>query len=66
MDEIEIWRSAQQFITLHGTEAAFIAADLADARMADGNREGARVWQLVAEAINELSRTKPHGYELLN
>ena len=66
MEEIEIWRSAQQFITLHGAEAAFVAADLAGARMADGNREGARIWRLVVKAINELNRTEPQGYELLN
>lgn len=58
MEEIEIWRSAQQFIVLHGADAAFVAADLAGARMADGNRDG--------KAITELTRTKPQGCELLN
>jgi len=66
MDEIEIWRSAQQFISLHGPDAAIVAADLAEARSADGNRKGARVWRMVVKAINELSRTKPCGHEMLN
>ena len=66
MEEIEIWRSAQQFIALHGAEAAFVAADLAGARLADGNRDGARIWRLVGNAIYELNRTKPHGFELLH
>lgn len=66
MDEIDVWRSAQQFMTLHGSDAAFVVAGLADARLADGNKAAARVWRLVVKAINELSRTEPSGYELLN
>ncbi|MDR3526195.1 MAG: hypothetical protein P4L57_02875 [Rhizomicrobium sp.] len=66
MEEIEIWRSAQQFMTLHGADAVFVASDLAGARLADGNRDGARIWRLVRNAIQELSRTKPNGFELLH
>lgn len=66
MEEIDVWRSAQQFITLHGADAASVAADLANARLADGNMAGAGVWLRVIKAITELSRTAPCGYELLN
>ncbi len=66
MEEIDVWRSAQQFMTLHGADAVLVATDLADARLADGNVSGVRVWRRVVSAINELSRTKPCGYELLN
>ncbi len=66
MEEIDVWRSAQQFITLHGTDAASVVADLANARLADGNMTGAGIWPRVMKAINELSRTAPCGYELLN
>jgi hypothetical protein len=66
MEEIEIWRSAQQIMSLHGDDAAFVASDLAGARMADGNRDGARIWRLVRNAIQELSRTKPNACELLH
>jgi hypothetical protein len=66
MNEIEMWRSAQEFIRLHGTDAVYVAGDLAAARRADGNPDGARLWRLVEKAITELSRTEPSGHDLLN
>lgn len=66
MEEIDVWRFAQQLMTLHGADAALVATDLADARFADGNVPAFRVWRRAVSAINELNRTKPCGCERLS
>ena len=66
MDDIDIWRSANQFMKMHGDDAAVVAANLADARLEDGDMGGFRVWQRIVAAINELNRTKPSAGEPTN
>jgi hypothetical protein len=66
MEEIEIWRSADQFMKMHGSEAQQVALNLAGARFADGDIAGFHIWQRVLAAIEELSRQRPTGGELLN
>ncbi len=66
MDDIDIWRSAHQFMKMHGDEAAIVAANLADARLADGDLDGCRIWTRIVAAINELSRQRPGGTEHVN
>ena len=66
MEEIDVWRSAQQFMKMHGADAAVVAAILADARLADGDLDGVRIWTRIVAAINELSRQSPIGSEHLN
>ena len=66
MEEIDIWRSAHQFMKMHGEDAAFVAANLADARLANGDAAGFRVWQRIVAAITEMSRTKPNVGETKN
>lgn len=66
MDEVEIWRSADQFMKMHGPEASLVAFNLAGARFADGDMAGFHIWQRVLAAIEELSRQTPSGAELLN
>jgi hypothetical protein len=66
MEDIDVWRSADQLMKMHGADAAFVASNLADARLADGNGEGFQVWLRVVRAINELSREKPGANEPMN
>lgn len=66
MEEIEIWRSADQFMKMHGPEAQQVALNLAGARFADGDIAGFHIWQRVLAAIEELSRQSPTGAEFLN
>ena len=42
----------------HGEDAAIIAAQRADAMLAEGDVEGQRVFKEIVKAINELCRDK--------
>jgi len=66
MEEIDVWRSAQQFMKMHGADAAVVAATLADARLADGDMDGVQIWTRIVAAICELSRQSPRGSERVN
>jgi hypothetical protein len=66
MEDIDVWRSAHQFMKMHGDDAVFVAANLADARLADGDMDGCRIWTRIVAAINELSRQKPSSTEHVN
>ena len=66
MEELDTWRSAHQLLRQHGENAAIVAAQRADALLAEGATEGFRIWQRIVAAINELSRTKPSSGEPTN
>ena len=66
MEDIDIWRAAHQFIKTHGADAALMAAQRADALLAEGTVEGFRVWERIVAAINELQREKPSSGERAN
>lgn len=66
MLEIDIWRSATQMIKAHGEDAAIKAALRSDELLEAGDVDGARVWQRIVAAINELHRTQPSTNSPLN
>ena len=57
--DIEIWRCAALTIKRYGDIADVDAAAKADALLAEGDREGRRVWLQIAKAIEEMQ--KPHS-----
>jgi hypothetical protein len=61
MEDIDIWRAAEQMRQQFGADAAIQAAMRADKFMAQGDLEGARTWRRVIVAIDELDRTMPGG-----
>ena len=54
MEKIDIWRSAQQMIFEHGTDARPEAIRLAAKMLERGDYEGYRVWGLIWTAIKVL------------
>ena len=65
MEEIDVWRSAALLIRQHGEDAAIVAAQRADALLAEGATEGFRTWQRIVSAINELEK-RPSTSERTN
>lgn len=66
MEEIDVWRSANQLIKSHGGEAAEVAARkvLEMQRAKDG--EGMTAWVQIMLAIRELTKDKPGAGDLIN
>jgi len=58
-DEIDIYRSANLLIKLHGEEAAVFAAMQADACLEKGDLNGKVVWLAVIKAIQKLRDASP-------
>jgi len=54
--ELDIWRTASVLIRDHGEDAEIMAAQQADALLAAGDVEGARVFKAIMNA--ELRRAK--------
>lgn len=54
MDEIDIWRAAQEMINLYGPEAPLASAKRADKAIDQGDPEGERVWVQIIKAVNVL------------
>ena len=63
MEDIDIWRAAEQMRKLFGADAAIHAAMRADKLMDQGDVEGFDMWKRVATALNELDRTTPQDGE---
>ena len=59
MEDIDVWRSAAQFIKMHGEDAGTAAALRADECLESGDPEGFRVWQRIVGAIRELQKAVP-------
>ena len=66
MDDIDIWRAAEQFRTLYGEDAGIEAAVRADKALHQGDIVGCRVWKRIVDAIGELERKAPKAGEPLN
>jgi hypothetical protein len=66
MHEIDIWRAAAQMLKAHGEDAAIKAALRSDALLEMGDTEGARVWQQIVAAVNDLHRKRPLDGERCN
>jgi hypothetical protein len=60
MEDMDVWRCAHHYTKRYGDGAVAAAARRADALLAKGDAEGARLWQRVVAAINELEREKPN------
>jgi hypothetical protein len=59
VNQLDIWRSAHEFMKQHGTDAAVHAAMKADKFLAAGNLDGAATWRRIVRAIRELASTEP-------
>jgi hypothetical protein len=57
---LDIDRSAWLLIKRHGADAVFEAAKRADQLQADGDIEGAAVWQRIDNAIDRLQMAPPN------
>jgi len=54
--DADIWRAAEILIKRHGPDAAIVAAQHADALLAEGDVEGQLVFKAILKAITELQR----------
>jgi hypothetical protein len=54
MEELDIWRAANQMIVEHGGEARLEAMKLAAKMLERGHLEGYEVWALIWAAIKVL------------
>ncbi len=59
VEEIEIYRAANQLVKRYGQDAEFEAAMRADAMLEAGDLEGQRVWQRILKAVDELLAQAP-------
>ena len=58
VEEIDIYRAANQLVSRYGEDAEFEAAKQADAMLEAGDIEGQGVWQRILAAVDELQRQK--------
>ena len=60
VDEIDIYRTANELIKQHGADATIHAAMRADEMLVVGDLDGQAVWRRVLAAIDELlSKERP-------
>ncbi len=65
VEEIEIWRAANQLVKRYGEDAEFEAAMRAAAMIEACDIDGQRVWKRILTAIDELLRDKPDQEETI-
>ncbi len=61
VDDLDIYRSANELIKQHGDEALVHATMRADELAADGEMEGRAVWLRVVKAVEELEAKERPG-----
>jgi hypothetical protein len=54
VDDIDIYRTANVLVELHGEDAAVQASMKADALLAAGDIDGQAVWKRILAAVDEL------------
>jgi hypothetical protein len=54
VDELDVYRTAQLLVNLHGTEAPIHAAKRCDHLAGRGDLDGAAVWKRVLSAVDVL------------
>ena len=59
MDEIDIWRAAQQMRRFYGLDAGIEAAQRADSFLDRGDVEAFEIWCRITSAISSLDRDVP-------
>lgn len=61
-DDLDIYRTANVLVELHGDDAPIQAAMKADAMLDAGDVEGQAVWKRILAAVDELVSTdRPDG-----
>jgi hypothetical protein len=66
MEEIDIWRSANQLIKSYGDKAAEVAAGKVVEYSKTEDAEGMTAWVSIMLAIRELTKDKPSDGEPVN
>ena len=66
MEEIDLWRAADQMIRLYGPDAALQAGLRADKMLDQGDVDGFHVWKRIAGAIEDLERKQQTAGESMN
>ena len=66
VDEIDIYRTANELIKQHGNDAPIHAAMRADAMLEAGDMDGQAVWKRILAAVDELLSEKLPGAGELN
>lgn len=61
IENIDIYRTANQLIDQHGDAATFEASTKADEMLEAGDLEGQRVWLRILDAIKDIQNTTPTG-----
>jgi hypothetical protein len=56
VDELDIWRAAEQMRKLHGADGAIHSAMRADKFLDQGDTAGFEAWRRIVAAVNELDR----------
>ena len=65
MDEMEIYRAANQLVSRYGKDAGIEAAMRAAAMVERGDPEGLAVWKRILRAVDELQLDKPNQSEIV-
>ncbi len=60
-EETDIWRAADLLVKRHGADAAIVAAQRADERMAEGDLDGQMIWKRILAVVRELQRKPAAG-----
>jgi hypothetical protein len=66
VEDVDVWRTAHLLMKQHGDDAGFVAAQRADALLADGDHLGNSVFVKIVGAIETLTREKPREGEAVN
>jgi hypothetical protein len=66
IDEIDVWRSANQLIKSYGDKAAEAAAGSVVKMQRAGDMDGMTAWLEIMLAIQELTKDKPSAGEPVN
>jgi len=62
MQQLDIWGATRALIEIYGANAVTTAAKRAERLVAEGNREGARRWEEITSAAQEmLNRRQPNA-----
>jgi hypothetical protein len=56
--DLDVWRAANLLVKWHGRDAAIVAAQRADERLASGDVDGQAAWRRIVETIFELLRSR--------
>ncbi len=58
-DDIDIWRTANLLVKLHGRDAVLVSAAQCDAMLDRGDLDGREVWRRIHAAVKTLEDPAP-------